>query len=121
MNERNVKAVYKWTVEASLIWDWYLGLSVQDKSRVTEAVAWLSEHGPAAGRPFVDTIQHSTLKNLEELRPRGGEIRILFAFDPLRRAILLVGGDKTGRENEWYKRNVPEAEARYHRWLRDGR
>lgn len=38
---------------------------------------------------------------------------MLFIFDPLRRAVLLLGGDKTGQWSEWYQRAVPEAERRY--------
>jgi hypothetical protein len=50
---------------------------------------------------------------MKELRPRGGNIRILFAFDPLRTAILLIGGDKTGAWNEWYARMIPVADDLY--------
>jgi hypothetical protein len=45
----------------------------------------------------VDTIHHSRHANMKELRPRGGHLRILFAFDPRRTAILLIGGDKSGQ------------------------
>ncbi|WP_328434430.1 MULTISPECIES: type II toxin-antitoxin system RelE/ParE family toxin [unclassified Streptomyces] len=50
------------------------------------------------------------------MRPGSGgntEIRILFAFDPARRAVLLVAGDKAGRRNGWYESNIPIAEKRY--------
>jgi len=46
-------------------------------------------------------------------RSIGGHIRILFAFDPAREAILLVGGDKTGRWNDWYRENIPIADDLY--------
>jgi len=42
---------------------------------------------------------------------------ILFVFDPVRRAVLLVAGDKAGRWDEWYRENIPLAEDRYERWL----
>jgi hypothetical protein len=45
---------------------------------------------------------------MKELRPMGGT-RILFAFDPRRTAILLIGGDKAGEWNRWYERMVPVA------------
>ena len=44
-------------------------------------------------------------------------MRVLFVFDPKRRAVLLVGGDKSGRWQDWYKTNIPLAEQRYERWL----
>jgi hypothetical protein len=51
---------------------------------------------------------------MKELRVvRGGALRILFAFDPRRAAILLLGGDKTGQWNEWYRTAVPEADRLY--------
>jgi hypothetical protein len=53
--------------------------------------------------------------NLKELR--ASTVRILFVFDPARRAVLLVAGDKSGRWREWYQANVPVAENRYERWL----
>ncbi|MEN8114862.1 MAG: type II toxin-antitoxin system RelE/ParE family toxin, partial [Actinomycetota bacterium] len=52
--------------------------------------------------------------NMKELRvSSGGVLRVLFAFDPRRHAILLLGGSKTGNWAEWYGWAVPEADARY--------
>jgi hypothetical protein len=45
------------------------------------------------------------------------EVRILFIFDPQRQAVLLLGGDKSGAWSQWYRSNIPLAEARYERWL----
>lgn len=51
---------------------------------------------------------------MKELRAsRGGALRVLFAFDPRRHAILLLGGDKSGQWNAWYRRAIPEADALY--------
>ena len=50
---------------------------------------------------------------MKELRPPRGNLRILFAFDPRRMAILLVGGDKTGRWREFYEEVIPEADRLY--------
>jgi hypothetical protein len=72
--------------------------------------------GPTMGRPLVDTLEHSELRNLKELRPgsRGrSEIRMLFVFDPDRAAIFLVAGDKAGQWSRWYEESIPLAEARY--------
>lgn len=55
-------------------------------------------------------------KPLKELRPgssQRSEIRVLFVFDPVRRAVLLVAGDKAGNWDRWYDTNVPLAEKRY--------
>jgi hypothetical protein len=53
---------------------------------------------------------------MKELRPGSTgrtEVRVLFAFDPKRRAILLVGGDKADAWSKWYEMNVPMADERY--------
>jgi hypothetical protein len=62
--------------------------------------------------------------NMKELRPgsRGrSEIRILFVFDPWRSAILLVGADKSGDWQGWYRRAIPEAERLYEHYLKERR
>lgn len=61
----------------------------------------------------MDTIASSRHANMKELRPLATDIRILFAFDPRRMAILLLGGDKSGQWERWYKVNVPIADALY--------
>lgn len=58
---------------------------------------------------------------MKELRPGAAgasEVRILFAFDPERNALLLVAGDKRGAWNAWYDRMIPVADARFDRHLR---
>ncbi len=62
---------------------------------------------------MVDTIEASRLPNLKELRRRGGHLRVLFAFDPRRVAILLLGGDKRGRWKTWYVEAISQAERLY--------
>lgn len=102
---------------------WFEGLLVQQPETaelVAAAIDLLTEKGPALGRPIVDSIDGSSLPNLKELRPgsRGrSEIRILFAFDPARQAVLLLAGDKAGAWKQWYARNIPIAESRFERWL----
>lgn len=54
---------------------------------------------------------------MKELRPLGGNIRILFAFDPRRTAILLLGGDKPHRWAEWYEQMTPVADRLYEEHL----
>lgn len=65
------------------------------------------------GRPFVDKIKNSRHHNMKELRSIGGNLRMLFVFDPDRSAIVLVGGDKTGNWTGWYDENIPVADDLY--------
>lgn len=100
--------------------DWYQALPQGTADSVTAAIDMLAAIGPLLGRPLVDTLQGTELKNLKELRPGSegrSEIRILFAFDPDRRAVLLVAGNKAGRWKRWYAENIPVAEERYRMWL----
>ena len=92
----------------------------ESATRVAAALDLLEEHGPHLGRPLVDTLKGSASPNLKELRPgsRGrSEIRILFAFDPHRQAVLLVAGDKAGKWARWYRESIPLAESRFQQWL----
>lgn len=77
------------------------------------AVELLEDHGPQLGRPIVDTVSASRHKNMKELRPGStgrSELRILFAFDADRSAIMLIAGDKAGNWTRWYKKNIPLAD-----------
>ena len=88
---------------------------------VSQAIDQLLDDGPQLGRPLVDRITGSRLHNLKELRPGSSnrtEVRILFIFDPVRNAVLLVAGDKSGRWNEWYRTAIPMAEALYGQYLK---
>ncbi|HEY7030378.1 MAG TPA: type II toxin-antitoxin system RelE/ParE family toxin [Thermomicrobiales bacterium] len=92
---------------------WYRGLTEAQSESVDMAVRALELGGPALGRPYVDSLTASRHANMKELRPRGGNLRILFAFDPRRSAILLLGGDKTGRWGRWYREAIPIADDLY--------
>jgi hypothetical protein len=84
------------------------------------AVSLLREFGPSLGRPYVGKIVGSKIKHMKELRPVSnsyGHFRVLFAFDPDRKAILLIAGDKTGQWKKWYKKHIPLAEALYEEHL----
>jgi hypothetical protein len=85
---------------------------VQDSILV--GLGLLKQEGPLLGRPYADTLKGSRYPNLKELRVQhGGEPwRILFAFDPVRQAIVLVGGNKTG-DKRWYEKNMTIAEQRF--------
>jgi len=65
--------------------------------------------GPMLGRPYVDQIKGSKYNNLKELRTQisGHVYRSLFAFDPERKAIILSGGDKNGKnQSKFYKQLI---------------
>ena len=91
---------------------WWNSLAESDQDAIDATVAALEEHGPALARPLVDNVHRSRHPNMKELRVPG-TIRILFAFDPRRTAILLVGGDKRGSWNTWYDTYVPLADDLY--------
>lgn len=100
--------------------EWYGHLDAMTEKLVTAALDLLEERGPGLGRPLVDTLTGTALAHLKELRPGSvgkTEIRILFAFDPKRQAILLTAGDKSGKWKAWYEENIPLAEERYALWL----
>ncbi|UEJ81318.1 type II toxin-antitoxin system RelE/ParE family toxin [Brachybacterium halotolerans subsp. kimchii] len=92
---------------------WLAELDQHSREQVVAAVELLGEHGPQLGRPLVDTVTASRHRNMKELRPGSAgrtELRVLFAFDPARQAILLVAGGKSGDWRGWYKRNIPRAD-----------
>ena len=91
---------------------------VQDA--ILSALGKLRVFGPSLGRPSVDTLKGSEYSNMKELRldTQGGVWRIAFAFDPTRRAILLVGGDKSGiSKDRFYTGLIRIADARYSQHL----
>ena len=103
-----------WEVEfTDQFGQWYGELDERSQDWVIAAVEILEEQGPGLARPFVDTVKGSRHANMKELRPRGGSLRILFAFDPRRVAILLRGGDKTNRWQAWYREFIPIADRLY--------
>ncbi len=95
---------------------WADGLDQRDSEALLAAIRVLRDQGPALGRPLVDTIQGSQHNNMKELRPGSTgrtEVRVLFAFDLERKAILLVGGDKSNDWKAWYHTNIPIADKRF--------
>ena len=103
--------------------EWFLDLCERDPesaARVAEAIDLLEENGPALGRPVVDRLKGSRFHNMKELRPGSAgssEIRLIFAFDPRREAIILVAGDKSGAWRQWYREAIPLADERYTAYL----
>lgn len=102
-----------WSVDIELIAEWLAALDKDSREQVVAAIELLEERGPQLGRPIVDTVSSSRHRNLKELRPGSAgrsELRILFAFDPERSAIMLIAGDKAGNWKRWYKMNIPVAD-----------
>jgi hypothetical protein len=92
--------------------EWIRKLDEDAKEAILKTLLILQEIGPLLGRPYVDTIKESKHKNMKELRIQNRQrlFRILFAFDPDRKAILLVGGDKRG-DKRFYQKMIPLADA----------
>lgn len=108
----------RWEVEVTNEFeDWFVSLEEIDQDRIEAAVEILESRGPALRRPLVSPIQTSRFPNMKELIPMGSNIRVLFAFDPRRMAILLIGGDKENEWNAWYDRIVPLADDLYQEHL----
>ena len=102
-----------------LVKQWLDLLARSEYQKVVIALKALQEQGPYLGRPFVDQVKNSRFKNMKELRPRGKHLRLLFAFDPNRTAIILVAGDKTNNWKNWYEQNIPIADQRFSEHLRN--
>ncbi len=90
---------------------WWNTLSQDEQEEIDAKVYLLEERGPTLSRPHADVIASSRHHNMKELRGRVNErhLRVLFAFDPRRIALLLIGGDKTD-DPGWYERFVPVAD-----------
>lgn len=99
---------------------WWDGLTVEEQNRITKSVLLLEEEGPHLRSPHSSAIYGSRHPHMRELRIQheGRPYRVLYAFDPRRTAILLIGGDKTGLDR-WYARFVPLADDLYDQHLRE--
>lgn len=98
--------------------DWWNDLTVDEQDAVEAYIPFLRRHGPTLGRPLVDT-KGSCHSHVKELRPPATNIRILFAFDPRRVAILLIDGDKTNRWQEWYDEYIRDRDVLYDEYLEE--
>ena len=90
--------------------DWYVGLNEEESGKVFEAVEQLKLLGVTLGFPYSSAIRGSRFP-LRELRIKSGrhQLRVLYAFDRERQAVLLLGGDKTG-DDRFYEWAIPAAE-----------
>ena len=111
-----------WTVEFHPAFEAeFDALSREAKTAIAAKGRLLEEFGPQLGRPHADSLEGSKHANMKELRCNvdDGVWRVAFAFDPDRKAILLVGGDKSGgSERRFYRRLIAKAEERFDDHLR---
>lgn len=98
---------------------WYEDLSEPEQNSVERVVLMLMEAGPALGYPYSSGVKGSKYSHMRELRIQyeGRPYRVLYAFDPIRTALLLLGGEKTG-DDRWYEKMVPKADAIYREHLK---
>jgi hypothetical protein len=98
-------------------WD-VLGETQQDD--IIIVVQLLEEKGPNLPFPYSSGVKGSKHSHLRELRIQSGgnPLRIFYAFDPRRTAILLIGGDKTG-DNRFYEKYIPIADRLYDEYLEE--
>ena len=99
--------------------EWWDTLTDEQQEDVVASVELLRNLGPALPRPHADVVKGSKYPNMKELRTQsqGKPLRTLFAFDPRRCAILLIGGDKTG-DKRFYAKMVPIADKLYDEHLK---
>lgn len=99
---------------------WLAQLTEGEQKAVGEIIERLEIDGPHLNFPLSSGINGSRHPHMRELRiqHKGRPFRVLYAFDPRRTVILLLGGDKTG-DDRWYERNVPIADDLYDIYLRE--
>jgi hypothetical protein len=100
--------------------EWWYSLDEPEQASVGTAVEVLAVMGPALTFPRssrITTSRHATMRELR-IQHHGRPYRVLYAFDPHRAALLILGGDKTGNDR-WYEQNVPLADVIYDRYLQE--
>jgi hypothetical protein len=93
---------------------WWADLSESEQEPIDASVQLLEALGPTLGFPHSSGVNNSKHSHMRELRTQhaGHAFRTLYAFDPRRVAILLIGGDKTG-DDRWYETYIPIADRLY--------
>ncbi len=99
--------------------EWFQSLDEAATDAVARVVDMLEMQGPVLPFPYSSAIKGSRLA-LRELRVQshGRPIRVFYAFDPVRQAVLLLGGDKSGNDR-FYETMVPQAERIFARYLQE--
>jgi hypothetical protein len=98
---------------------WWETLDEGEQDAIARVVRLLEEKGPTLPHPYSSGVEGSTFSHMRELRIqyRGHPYRVLYAFDPRRVALLLIGGDKTGQDR-WYEQFIPVADRIYEAHLK---
>ena len=105
----------EWVVEYTDEFErWWNRLNESEQEDVAAVIELLEAKGPNLPHPYSSGINRSKHSHMRELRIQhaGHPYRTLYAFDPRRAAILLIGGDKTGNDR-WYDENIPVADKLY--------
>src|SRR4051812_6052514 len=113
--QRAYSSTMNWDIEyTDEFGDWWEKLTEGEQSSVAASVKLLGHFGPGLRFPHSSAINGARHGHLRELRVQhaGRPFRILYAFDPRRCALLLIGGDKTGQDR-WYEVNIPLADQLY--------
>jgi len=109
----------EWNVEVTDYFEaWWTDLTETEQEDVAAVVELLESRGPQLPHPFSSGIRGSKHSHMRELRiqHRGRPYRVLYAFDPRRTAILLLGGDKAGQD-DCYEKYVPIADRLYDEYI----
>ena len=110
-----------WDVETTEAFaHWWRTLSEQEQDDVTATVELLAERGPKLPFPYSSGIEGSKFSHMRELRiqSHGDPVRVFYAFDPRRVAVLLIGGIKAGREKRFYEEYIRKADRLYEQHLK---
>jgi len=99
--------------------EWWESLNMSEQDDIAATVGLLAERGPSLPFPYSSGIEESRHSHMRELRIQhaGDPYRVLYAFDPRRAAILLIGGNKGGNER-WYELFIPIADRLYDEHLK---
>jgi hypothetical protein len=99
--------------------EWWESLDEAEQESVATCVILLEERGTSLPYPYSSALEGSKYGNMRELRiqHKGDPYRVLYAFDPRRIAILLIGGNKGG-DDRWYERLIPKADKIYEEHVR---
>ncbi|MCK5666332.1 MAG: type II toxin-antitoxin system RelE/ParE family toxin [Thiotrichaceae bacterium] len=110
----------EWEVEYTDEFEvWWDELNESEQVDVSAVVQLLEAKGPQLPFPHSSGINGSAYSHMRELRiqHKGQPYRVLYAFDPIRHALLLLGGNKTG-DDDWYEKNIPIADKLYDEHLK---
>ena len=112
-----------WGIETTNEYDaWFLAQTDNGQTSIRMKIELLEEFGPLLPRPHADTLKGSKLKNLKELRAHteNNIFRVAFIFDEERKAILLIGDDKKGKDEKRFYRNlIKQAEEIYMQYRKE--